>query len=270
MSNSIKSPFNYTGSKAELAEQLIKHLPSDRTVCYDLFCGGGGFFINAMDKFEKIYANDIIIPLVKFYSWLQRTDWETVQGVLNHNNISKDNQEEYLQLRGRFNNDKSNFINFFLLVCSCTNNMMRFNKSYDFNQTWGKRNYNKSTEERLRVYHEKIYLNPNFEFTYGHFFDVKIKDNSFVYLDPPYLITEAGYNSYWSDNLEYRLYGFLNELDKKGIKFMLSNVLTHKGKTNSRLAQFTKFKIIELGFTYQQVSKKKDVQDTKEIIVINY
>lgn len=267
----INSPFNYTGSKSGLIDQLHKYLPTDCSICYDVFCGGGGFFVNSLDKFAKIYANDIITPLIQFYQWLKEDDWDRIISTLTLStaNIPKDNQQAYLDLRKRYNVDKQ-FIDFFMLVCSCTNNMMRFNKKLEFNRTWGKRNFNKNTEQRLKAYHNRIFHNDKIEFSNKSFSDVEILDNSFVYLDPPYLITEAGYNAYWSKDLERKLYDYIDELNNRKIKFMLSNVLKHKGILNPHKNRLDKYRIIELDFTYKKVARRDQEGDTVEIIVVNY
>ena len=59
-------------------------------------------------------------------------------------------------------------------------------------------------------------------------------DKSFFYADPPYLITCATYNEQagWTENDEKDLLNYLEALDKKGIRFALSNVLESKGKKN--------------------------------------
>ena len=49
------------------------------------------------------------------------------------------------------------------------------------------------------------------------------------YLDPPYMITEAGYNSYWSMDDEHMLYYFLDMLDNNGVRFLMSNVRNSAG-----------------------------------------
>jgi len=265
----IQSPFNYTGSKSNLVEQLREHIPYGCSTCYDIFCGGGGFFVNSLDKFERIIANDVINPLMNFYRWMQNTPWNDLIAVVRESNIPKDNQESYLSLRKNFN-ESNDFVKFFILTCSCTNNMMRFNKKYKFNQTWGKRNFNIRTESRLREYHDRIYKNKKIQFYNNNFYDVSIDDESFVYLDPPYLITEAGYNAYWSQSLEIQLYDYLEELDKRKVKFMLSNVMEHKGISNPNMNRLSKFKIVEMDFDYLKVAKKRGVGNTKEIIVINY
>ncbi len=270
----FSSPFNYTGSKSKLTNQLMNYLPENhkQLYCYDLFCGGGGFFINTMSEFKGLIVNDIITPLIQFYQWLQDTEWDIVISVIRSTNISKDDQQGYLDLRKRFNDEK-NFIDFFMLVCCCTNNMMRFNKSYGFNQTWGKRNFNQSTENKLRAYHAKIFENPCIHFlnkSFIDFIDIETGPKSFVYLDPPYLITEAGYNAYWSQELENKLYLYINELNKNGIPFMLSNVQRHKGKKNTCISNLLQYNIIELNFDYKKVSRDKNNQDSQEVIVINY
>ena len=38
--------------------------------------------------------------------------------------------------------------------------------------------------------------------------------DDFVYLDPPYLLTEANYNDNWNDEDELRLFKYLDRLDK--------------------------------------------------------
>lgn len=262
----MKSPFNYTGSKSDLYPQLSKYFPKSDTLI-DLFCGGGGFFVNAINNFKNIYANDIITPLIEFYKYIQNENWETVITTVKSRNISKD-KEQYLALRDRFNQNKD-FIDFFILVCSCTNNMMRFNKQFKFNQTHGKRNFNPRTEDRLLEYHKVIYKS-NIKFTNQSFdmFD-NINKGDFIYLDPPYIMSEAGYNAFWSKTLEEKLFNFIDELDKNGIYFMLSNVLEHKGKINDNISKLSRYNLINLEYNYDKVSRDGN-PESKEIIIVNY
>lgn len=43
-----------------------------------------------------------------------------------------------------------------------------------------------------------------------------------IYCDPPYTNTLAGYNRYWNQALEDKLYSYLKNLDKTGHSFALS------------------------------------------------
>ena len=265
----MPSPLNYTGSKFNLLPQLKKYFPKNHKdyTLVDLFAGGGSVFANSQE-FDSIIVNDYIRPLIQFYRYLQTTPWKIVLEEINKRNISKTDQEAYLNLRSQFNVTK-NHIDFFLLVCSCTNNMMRFNKKLQFNQTFGKRNFNPSTEKKLKQYHDVIYANYNIQFLSENFIDLEIPENSFVYLDPPYLITEAGYNAYWGKDLEKKLYEYLSDLNSRGIKFMLSNVAEHKGKVNPYLDKLQNYNIIDIPYDYNKVSRAGK-SNSKEIIVTNY
>ena len=95
--------------------------------------------------------------------------------------------------------------------------------------------------------------------------------------DPPYLITCATYNEQdgWNEQDEYDLLAYLEEVDKKGIRFALSNVLESKGKKNEILADWIekhkKFKAISLDYDYKNSNyhtKREGV--TKEVLVVNY
>ena len=68
--------------------------------------------------------------------------------------------------------------------------------------------------------------------------------NDFVYCDPPYLITTGSYNDGkrgfkgWAQKEEFELLDVLDNLNKKEIKFALSNVISHKGNENTILKEW--------------------------------
>ena len=262
----LDSPLNYTGSKYRLIEILNSNYPKDIKVMYDVFCGGGSVFANS--PFEIIIANDIITPLVQFYKEIQNRNWDDLIADVKSKNLDPSDKDGYLSLRERFNKT-FNPVDFFILCCTCQNNMMRFNKKFQFNQTWGNRHFNKRTEEKLRGYHGRIFGNKNITFINHNFYDIQIEDNSFVYLDPPYLITSAGYNTYWLKDHEAKLYDFVDSLNARNIKFMLSNVSKHKGRINPHMDRMQKYNIKEIVFDYDKVSRAGN-SDSTEILVMNY
>jgi len=264
----IESPFNYTGSKYDLLPQLQNYLPKVYNDLWDVFCGGGSIFINLMRNGLKTHCNDIVTPLIQFYQFLQSNDWKTIEETLLARNISDSNHEAYNELRKRYN-DKRDCIDFFILVCSCTNNMMRFNQKGEFNQTWGQRHYSDWTRGKLKGYWRRIYNDPNIIFSNKDFFECTPNVGDFVYLDPPYAITGAGYNTTWSEEHEKRLYDYLDELDEDGIHFMMSNVSKHKGKENPYMCRVKKYNVVSLKFDYDVVSRNGK-SESEEIIVMNY
>jgi len=102
-------------------------------------------------------------------------------------------------------------------------------------------------------------------------------DKSFFYADPPYLITCATYNEQlgWTEKDESDLLRYLEELDKKGIRFALSNVLESKGRINTILCDWVnknkKYRVIPLNYDYSNSNyhTKKDGV-TKEVLIVNY
>jgi site-specific DNA-adenine methylase len=109
-------------------------------------------------------------------------------------------------------------------------------------------------------------------------FDTRpLTKSSLVYCDPPYLITCATYNEQdgWNEQCEYDLYALLDALDKRGIKFALSNVLSNKGKTNDLLMEWLEgrnYGVIHLNYSYSNSNyhTKDKTDSTDEVLIVNY
>ena len=94
----------------------------------------------------------------------------------------------------------------------------------------------------------------------------------FVYVDPPYLITCATYNEQggWDETAEKDLLAFLDDLNRKNIRFALSNVLRSKGKENDILIEWLKrnadrYKIVRLNYSYSNSNyQTKDKTSSSE------
>ena len=102
------------------------------------------------------------------------------------------------------------------------------------------------------------------------FSDKKYFKNDFVYLDPPYLITASEYNKFWDQKSESDLLNLIDSLDKKGIKFALSNVTHYNGDKNNLLMEWMKkykvYRIESNYISYHNNGKKK----IKEVLITNY
>jgi DNA adenine methylase Dam len=269
----INPPLNYTGSKIKLLDQILPLFDYTKNHFIDLFCGGGSVYVNVLDKYEKVTANDIIKDLIGIHNNLCTNPESFIETVRSLSKTKQD-QKLYLDLRESYNKEKSSE-KLFALILGCTNNMMRFNLRGDFNQTWGKRELNENTEKKLESftqelskYREKItYENKNF-------FEIELKEHSMVYCDPPYTNTEAGYNAFWSIELEKKLYDFIKKLDNEGHSFALSGLLgEHKNNKRSEIID----KLIEEGyehrileFDYEYVARKKNSKNSQEVLIYNY
>ena len=172
----------------------------------------------------------------------------------------------------------------FILTCYSFNHQIRFNSKHEFNTPFGKdrSEYNKTIEENLINFINALKCK-NIEFYSNDFTGVNILNNlgsrDFVYCDPPYLISNASYNDgkrgfkNWGVNEELQLLKLLDYLNEKGVKFALSNVLTHKGMTNEKLVEWSKkynLKHIEKTYNNSSYQRKNKDKETQEVLILNY
>ena len=268
--NYIETPFNYTGSKYKLLEQILPEMDYTKPYFVDLFCGGGSVYTNVVDKYEKIIVNDIIKDLVGIHQQLILGDEiiELTKGLC----PGKKNPDGFAKLRNDYN-DNQTPEGLWALMLSSTNNMMRFNQKFKYNQSYGERSWNDNTQKKVDAFikHIRPYKD-NIRFTSKSFDMIDISsDKIMFYCDPPYSNTSAGYNCYWKKDDDQKLYDYLKRIDKIGSSFMVSGVLEHAGKSCYLLDKLISdgYKVIELDFNYNKVSKKGN-KETKEIIIINY
>jgi DNA adenine methylase Dam len=260
---------NYTGSKFKLLEQILPEMDYTKEYFVDLFTGSFVVGANVVDKYKKVLANDIISDLVGIHKSLLESD-----DIIEKTKLLcplKTDGDAFSILRDSFNNNKTPE-KLWALILSCNSNFMRFNKSFNFNQTWGKRSWNDSTQKKVEEFTKHIRPHKDkIMFISKHFSEVKINKPCMVYIDPPYSNTEAGYSAYWSKDDDVKLYDYCKELDRSGSSFMVSGVLTHDGKSclllDKLIADGYRYK--ELTFDYNKVSKKGK-KETTEIIIMNY
>jgi DNA adenine methylase Dam len=265
----IETPFNYTGSKYKLLDQILPHFNYNKSNFVDVFCGGGSVYTNVLDKYEKIIINDIISDLIGIHCGLMVDDniIELTKGLC----PGKENPEGYSNLRVDYN-EMPTPEKLWALMLSCTNNMMRFNQKFKFNQTYGNRGWNQNTDKKVNnfINHIREYKN-KIEYSSTHFENLNFNENHMLYVDPPYSNTEAGYNAFWKKDDDLKLYDWLVDNDKNGLSFVVSGTLIHDGKSCVLLDKLISdgYNLVELDFDYNKVSRKGD-KITKEILIKNY
>lgn len=275
----IKSPLNYTGGKYKLLPQILPLFPNDINTFVDLFSGGCNVGINV--KANKIICNDYMEQLILLYTYLKEHSIEETYTHINSRieqfNLSTTNKEGYLNMR-KIYNEKRNALDLYVCICYAFNYSIRFNSKGEYNVAFGKDRscFNSALQDRLKTFIKKIqdiyFINKSFE---QLDIDSLIKED-LVYCDPPYLITDANYNENggWGEKREYQLLEFLDKLNSKGIKFALSNVLEHKGKSNDILKEWSKkYNIHKLNHNYGNCNyqtKDKSKDGSIEVLITNY
>ena len=257
------SPLNYIGGKARILDQLLPVFPEHISTFVDLFCGGCNVGINTNAE-NYIYndGNSELIGLLKMFLRLNTTTiLKRLDEIVEHYGFSKTkdhnfayyggnpmigvsryNKEPFLNLRQDYNNSPRNnqhYIMLYALVVFGFNNQMRFNDRGEYNLPVGKRDFNDVIRRKLEVFVDKLKAqHPLIQNKDFRRFDISQLDSqSLVYLDPPYLISTATYNEGggWTELDENDLLRFMDDLNARGIKFVLSNMLEHKGRKNQLL-----------------------------------
>ncbi|MBI4654515.1 MAG: Dam family site-specific DNA-(adenine-N6)-methyltransferase [Nitrospirae bacterium] len=301
MSNKIRrSPLFYVGDKYKLMKQLVNLFPKEINNFYEPFFGGGTVFLNIEAK--KYFLNDIDKHLVNIHKILIASAknpekfFKGVEKIIHKYKLSHSykrdivpdylkkefkktyyarfNKGGYEKLRMCVNNYKKNdpLILYILLIYGF-NRMLRFNGSGKFNLPVGNVDFNKNVVNALNDYfdfvHDKKISITSKDFN-KFFSDKKYLKNDFVYLDPPYLITASEYNKLWGEKSESNLLKIVADLDKKGVKFALSNVTHYNGSKNDLLIvwmkKYTVHKIESNYINYHNNGKKV----IKEVLITNY
>jgi len=151
--------------------------------------------------------------------------------------------------------------------------MLRFNGGGQFNLPVGNVDFNKNVVNALSNYFNFV-QDKNIVFSSKDFrsfiSEKEYLKNDFIYLDPPYLITASEYNKFWDHKSESDLLYLIDKLNKKGIRFALSNVTHYNGSKNDLLIKFIrKYKIHKINsnyISYHNNSKK----EITEVLVTNY
>lgn len=281
----IKSPLNYIGGKYKLLPQIIPLFPDKIHTFVDLFSGGANVGINV--KADKYYFNDMNYRINDLFRFFDRHSADElvdmIHNRINEYGLSKTNKEAYLNFRKAYNSNP-NPLDLYVLVSYSYNYQFRFNNSMKFNNPFGKNrsSFSKNMEEHLRMFVNKLHT-IDAEFTDKLFdqFDTSIlSSKDFVYMDPPYLITTGNYNDgnrgflNWGAKQEKSMYQLMDNLTSRHIKFALSNVLNHKGRSNDLLKEYIDARnyitVTHLNYTYRNSSYNTKNEESDEVVITNY
>lgn len=301
----IPSALNYTGGKFKLLPQILPNFPKDVDKVVDLFCGGCNVGINV--SCNKVLFNDSNEYLVGLLNTLKKLSKEDIfDFVLTYiqkyglslvskygydyyncessTGLNQYNKKGFNKLKKDFNNkvtkDDEYYLMLYILIVYSFNNQLRFNKKGEFNLPVGKRDFNSKMQRKLEDFVNRL-KSGDYVFTNTDFRNVPLKDltdKSLIYVDPPYLITCATYNEQngWTEKDELDLLKFLDNVNKKGIRFALSNVLESKGEKNDILCNWldknTNYTCIPLNYDYSNSNyhTKQRNSKTREVLIINY
>ena len=297
-------PFlKWVGGKRQLLEQFEKLYPIELKIkkiknYYEPFVGGGAVFFDIAQNYEveNAFLYDINDELILTYKVIQKDVQKLIEFLFRYDKQYKKLSEEdrklfYYEIRQNYNLQRFNIdyrkysdnwvpraAQTIFLNKTCFNGLFRFNSKGEFNSPVGKYKNPKILDEQNLLNVSKLLEIAIIK--KADFSEVKkdIKENSFVYFDPPYrpISKTASFTSYskfnFQDDEQLKLASLFYELDQQGHKLMLSN---SDPKNTNPEDDF--FETIYSAYNITRVDAKRSINSNgskrnsiKEIVVTNY
>lgn len=274
----LKPFVKWAGGKAQSLSKLIEAMPESFDRYYEPFVGGGALFFAVMPKNAVI--NDINGELIAAYKCFKsNTSYnKLIENLIEHNNLHS--EEYYYKVREMDRDASFNDLPLDLRAArmiylnkACFNGLYRVNSKGYFNVPSGKKDKVNSFDLN-NMNNIKKYFDTNDIRVLNTDFVIAVQDatiNDFVYFDPPYDTFEdkATFTSYSKDDFgkdsQIRLSKLFKELDKKGVKVMLSN---HNTAFINELYQGFSIQVIEAKRAINSDATKRG--NVEEVIITNY
>jgi len=253
----LNSPLNYVGGKSKLADKIIDLIPEHKTYC-EVFMGGGWvFFRKESSKFEVI--NDLDSDLVSFYRVLQNHLEEFLRQ-FKWALVSREQWFDYKdQLDGRGLTDIQRAARYYYVQRLCFGGRV-------YKRTFGTPVRSKPRinllrmEEELSGVHLRLSQVMIENLTWQDCISKYDKDDTFFYLDPPYLTSPC-----------YK-YNFESIKDFEDLHDKIKSI---KGKFLLSLNDHPDIRRIFKDFTIKALSISYSIHkggrtEGKELIITNY
>jgi DNA adenine methylase len=273
--NLIGPVLKWAGGKRQLLDTYEHLFPKDITTYCEPFVGGAAVLFSLQPAVA--YINDINYELMRVYR-VVKCDVEKLITTLK---IFKNDRETFYSVRDWDRNadnyaalsDVMKAARIIYLNKTCFNGLYRVNSSGKFNTPFGNyRNPNIVNESTLRAVSK--YLNSaDITMTSEDYAGVleKLPSRSFVYIDPPYdpisnTSNFTGYTKHGFDSREQiRLREQCDDLNRRGIRFMLSNSATNFIKEQYAAYNIT---VVQAKRTVNSDASKRGGID--EVVIRNY
>lgn len=251
----LARPFlKWAGGKTQLLQKFERFFPVELKQgkideYFEPFIGGGAvfFYIAQRYRVKEAYLYDINKELILAYKAVQN-DIDKLIILLQatarkYLGLTEDARKEYYyKIRDMYNQERLTIdyseystdwvrraAQLIFLNRTCFNGLFRVNSKGEFNVPFGRyKNPVILDEKNLRAASKLL---KGVVIEHGDFMSIKDKvtSNSFVYFDPPYrpINKTSSFTSYstfeFNDEQQIRLAKLYKELNKKGVKLMLSN-----------------------------------------------
>jgi adenine-specific DNA-methyltransferase len=233
---------------------------------------------------ERVICNDMNTKIIDMFKAFQQTDTieilRRIEERIRDFGLSKENEQGFIAFRDYYNQTRDP-VDLYTLTCYSFNYQFRFNNNLEYNNPFGRdrSQFSVNMRDNLLAFLECI-KSKRIGFTAQDFtkFDTTaLGYEDMVYCDPPYLITTGSYNDGnrgfkdWKETQEAALYELLDRLHDQGVRFALSNVLTHKGVRNEILLDWCrKYAVTGLNVDYSNSCYNSKRDKSNEVLITNY
>lgn len=295
-----RSPLFYVGDKFKLIGEISQYFPKTISKFIEPFTGGGSVFLNVTA--DEYLLNDIDTSVYELHKFLMEQSknpkefFSTVESIVTEYGLSRSFKEDVIpsdlkiqwkktyyarfnkngfqKLRDDFNRaEQRNLFSLYILLIYGFNRMLRFNSNGRFNLPVGNVDFNNNVVDALNDYFDLVKTKSIrwHNLDYVDFINsVDITKEDFIYLDPPYLITFSEYNKLWNEDKEKQFIDVLENLNKAGARFAVSNVTHYKGKENTVFNKWAKdYNVFSIKSNYISYHDNT-IKDFKEVLVTNY
>lgn len=199
----------WAGGKAKMIPALLAHMPPSFSEFHSLFAGGMALYLHVNKPGSYCDSN---YQLMRFYN---RVEYD-LEGLIlrleyyqDDYNKSDDKAAYYYARRETYNDPDQNNIDetstaaLFLFLNKCGfNGLYRVNRSGEFNAPWGKKKKLTLVSDSIvaNMFRASILLQQSRAFI-GDYSKAlnQVQPGDFIYADPPYYSTDAGFTAYGHD-----------------------------------------------------------------------
>ena len=302
--NKMAKPFlKWAGGKGQLLNIFRDFYPNELrngiiTCYYEPFIGGGAVFFDVVQQYniQSAILYDINQELILTYRVIQQDVYQLIERLdsfqKKYENLDDEKQSEfYYNVRDDFNRNlhKINFSKYndewilraaqiIFMNKTCFNGLFRLNQKGEFNVPAGRYKNPKILDEQNLVNVSKLLGIAEIKHAGFAAVEHDIKENSFVYFDPPYrpISKTSGFTSYskfkFEDDEQRLLADLFHRLNQKGTRQMLSNSdpKNHDANDNFFDEIYKDFNISRVPATRMINSNAAKRFAINEIIVTNY
>ena len=280
MSNNLKPLFKWSGGKRRELEHVREHAPDEFGRFYEPFVGGGAVLFDLQHHTNVV--NDINTDVINFYRTVKnhgQTLIEDLNGVaeeyksliLKHEPKNREDfaplAEIYYHWRdGDHSADYDLAKRFYVLRCLAFGGMLRYNKSGKFNVPYG---YYKTFKKiSWNEDYENIFKNTVFRNQHWLSSLEDVREDDFVFLDPPYTRKFTKYDPEKDFGPEHHV-ELANWFSEKHAKSMI--ILNKDEFTEGLYGDFIKKEyVFSYSVKYRKDRLSKEESTTKHFVATNF